>query len=116
VELLQGDLLEPLPEPVDVIIANLPYIRDCGMFALSPEIINFEPRVALAGGEDGLDKIRSLLAQIEGKIKSEVHLFMEIGQGQDKTVRSLINNYLAGARTQLIPDLSGINRVVKVAL
>jgi release factor glutamine methyltransferase len=116
VELLQGDLLEPLPQTVDVIAANLPYIEDCELFALSPEIINFEPMIALAGGKDGLDSIRSLLAQIPGKIKPRGAFFMEIGQGQDKAVASLINSYFPQASLELIPDLNKINRVVKVTL
>jgi release factor glutamine methyltransferase len=116
VELLQGDLLQPLPEPVDVIVANLPYIKDSELKVLSPEIINFEPVIALAGGEDGLDKIRCLLAQAPSKICPEGCLFLEVGQDQDKAASSIINNYFPQASIELIPDLSGINRVVKVML
>lgn len=116
VELLQGNLLEPIPQRVNVILANLPYIKDSELKALSPEIINFEPMIALAGGEDGLDKIRCLLAQIPGKICPEGSLFLEVGQGQDKVVSSIINDYFPQASIELIPDLSGINRVVKVIL
>jgi release factor glutamine methyltransferase len=116
VELLHGDLLEPLPEPVDVIVANLPYIKDCELRTLSPEIINFEPMIALAGGEDGLDKIRQLLYHVLEKIRPKGCLLLEIGQDQDKVVTSLINSYLPQASVELIPDLSRINRVVKTAL
>ncbi len=116
VELIQGNLLEPLPQPVNVIVANLPYIKDSELKALSPEIINFEPMIALAGGEDGLDKIRCLLAQIPGKICPEGSLFLEVGQAQDKVVSSIINGYFPQASVELIPDLSGINRVVRVIL
>ena len=59
VELLQGNLLEPLPQPVDMIVANLPYIKDCEFKDLGPEIRDYEPTMALAGGEDGLDKIQT---------------------------------------------------------
>lgn len=114
--LLPGNLLEPLPEPVDMVVANLPYIKNCELKTLSPEIIDFEPVIALAGGEDGLDNITSLLAQIPEKIHSEGCLFLEIGQGQDKAVTSLINSYLPEASVELFPDLSGINRVAKVVL
>jgi len=116
VKLLQGNLLEPLPEPVDMIVSNLPYIRDPELKMLSPEIINFEPIIALAGGEDGLDKIRCLLAQIPGKICPEGCLFLEVGQDQDRAASSIVNNYFPQASIELIPDLSGINRVVKVIL
>ena len=49
VELLRGDLLEPLPEPVDMVVGNLPYVGDCEFGGLSPGIRDFEPRLALAG-------------------------------------------------------------------
>jgi len=68
VELLQGNLLEPLPQPVDMIVANLPYIKTCEFKDLSPEIINFEPTIALTGGKNGLDKIRQMLEQMPGKL------------------------------------------------
>jgi len=116
VKLLQGDLLEPLPELVDVIVANLPYIRDCEFCALSPEIVDFEPVIALSGGEDGLDKIRCLLQQAPGKIRTGGCLLLEAGQGQDKAVSSIINSHFPPASIELIPDLSGINRVMKVVL
>jgi len=116
VKLLQGDLLEPLPEPVDVIVANLPYIRNCEFCTLRPEIVDFEPVIALAGGEDGLDKIRCLLHQTPGKIRPGGCLLLEAGQGQDKAVSSIINSHFPQASIELIPDLSGINRVVKAVL
>lgn len=116
VELLQGNLLEPLPEPVDTIVANLPYIRNCELQTLSPEITNFEPTLAIAGGNDGWDKIRLLLDQVPGKLRPEGYLLLEIGQRQDKAVSSMINSYFPQARVELIPDLSGINRVVRIIL
>jgi len=113
VKLLQGNLLEPLHEPVDIIVANLPYIKDADLETLSPEIVNFEPALALAGGRDGLDKIHSLLTQIPGKICPGGCFLLEIGQGQDKAVSSLINSYFPQTKLELFPDLSGIYRAVK---
>ncbi len=116
VELLHGNLLEPLPEPADMIVANLPYIRNSELQTLSSEITNFEPMSAIDGGNDGWDKIRLLIGQVPGKLHPEGYLLLEIGEGQDKTVSSMINSYFPQARVELIPDLSGINRVVKVIL
>jgi len=89
VELLQGNLLEPLSQPADMIVANLPYIKDCEFKDLSPEIINFEPTTALAGGEDGLDKIQQILEQMPGKLNYRGCFLLEIGKGQGKEVLSL---------------------------
>ncbi|MBN2186078.1 MAG: peptide chain release factor N(5)-glutamine methyltransferase [Dehalococcoidia bacterium] len=116
VELLQGNLLEPLPKPVDMIVANLPYVRDSELQALSPEIINFEPIIALGGGKNGLDKIQQLLEQIPGKLNHGGHFLLEIGQYQGEAVTSLISNHFPQASIELTPDLSGIDRVVKVGV
>jgi release factor glutamine methyltransferase len=116
VKLLHGNLLVPLPQLVDMIVANLPYIKDCEFRDLSPEIRDYEPAVALAGGEDGLDKIQQILEQMPGKLSYGACFLLEIGQGQGEMVTSLIKNYFPKASIQLISDLGGIERVVKVVL
>ena len=116
VELLQGNLLEPLSQPVDMIVANLPYIKDCEFKDLSPEIIDFEPTSALAGGLDGLDEIQRMLEQMPGKLSREGSFLLEIGQGQGRVVTSLIKGQFQQANIELISDLGGIERVVKVRL
>jgi release factor glutamine methyltransferase len=121
VELLQGNLLEPLPRAVDLVVANLPYVKDCEFRDLSPEVREYEPTVALAGGRDGLNKIREMLEQMQPKKSAypgegPAYLLLEIGQGQGERVTSLVNNYFPQASIELIPDLGGIERVVKVGL
>jgi len=121
VELLQGNLLEPLPQPVDIIVANLPYIKDREFKDLSPEIRNYEPTMALAGGQDGLDKIQQMLEQMPGKLNTHLGgcsacFLLEIGQEQGEMVTSLIKSNFPQASIELIPDLGGIERVVKVIL
>lgn len=114
VELLRGDLLEPLPGPVNMIVANLPYIRTSDLKVLSPEIADFEPRIALAGGEDGLDNIRRILQTMPAKLSAAGCLVLEIGQGQGDAVVSLIRNSYPEARIELVRDPAGIDRVAEV--
>jgi len=114
VELLSGNLLEPLPHPVDMIVANLPYIKNSEFEDLSPEIVDFEPTVALAGGKDGLDRIQQMLEQVPGKLNDGACLLLEIGLGQGDAVTSLIDSYFPQVDIELIPDLGGIDRVVQV--
>jgi release factor glutamine methyltransferase len=114
VTLLQGDLLEPVPEPVDLIVANLPYVRSSELENLSPELNRFEPRTAIDGGENGLKCIRQLLEQTKGKINPQGCLLLEIGQNQEQEVTRLINSYLNKVSFTFIRDLNGINRVVKI--
>ena len=121
VELLQGNLLEPLSQAVDLIVANLPYVKDREFVDLSPEIREYEPTIALAGGRDGLDKIREMLEQMRGKEDIcpgdlPAYLLLELGQGQGDMVTSLVNEYFPQATIELIPDLGGIERVAKVGL
>ena len=114
VHLLLGDMLQPLSEPVNIILANLPYVRDSEMNDLSPEIREFEPGVALAGGIDGLDKIRQLLPQARQKLLPEGLVLLEIGYGQGAAVTDLVEGHFPAAKVDLIPDLAGIERVVRV--
>jgi release factor glutamine methyltransferase len=121
VELLQGNLLESLPGAADLVVANLPYVKDCEFVDLSPEIREHEPTIALAGGKDGLDKIREMLEQMRAKgsaypDEGAAYLLLEIGQGQGEMVTSLVNDCFPQASIGLISDLSGIERVVKVGL
>lgn len=116
VTLLHGNLLQPLPEPVDLVVANLPYIKNSELISLSPEIANFEPRMALGGGRNGLDCIRHLLQQVKEKINTGGCLLLEIGHDQEKEVSRLIRSYLDEVNFRFIPDFNGINRVVKIDL
>ncbi|MBM4445851.1 MAG: peptide chain release factor N(5)-glutamine methyltransferase [Chloroflexi bacterium] len=116
ITLLQGNLLEPLPEPVDILVANLPYIKSSELTNLSPEIIQFEPRMAIDGGESGLHYIRQLLEQAEVKINTKGCLLLEIGHNQEREVRHLINICLGKISVGFISDLNGINRVAKIDL
>ena len=69
ISLLQGDMLAPLPEPVDLIIANLPYVKELEL--LTPSPVDSEPQLALNGGPDGLEKIRQLCHQAGSKLYPE---------------------------------------------
>jgi release factor glutamine methyltransferase len=114
VTLLQGDLLEPVPETVDLIVANLPYIKSSELESLSPEITRFEPRTAIDGGKNGLKCIHRLLEQTENKISRRGCILLEIGQNQEQDIISLIHGLLKKVNFTLIPDLNGINRVIKI--
>ncbi len=116
VHLLEGDLLDPLPEPVDIIIANLPYVKDADLSQLSAEIRLFEPSSALAGGEDGLDKVRQLLGQAGRKLRPGSLVLVEIAAGQRQAVAAWARSLFPGARVELAQDLGGWDRVLIVKL
>jgi release factor glutamine methyltransferase len=115
IHLLQGYLLKPLPESVDIIVANLPYISDEEMIRLGPEVRDFEPRLALAGGIQGLDLIGELLAQAPGRIRENGALFVELGQGQGILAVPLAKKHFPQSEVCLWPDLSGMDRVLSLS-
>lgn len=114
IQLLHGDMLEPLPEPVDLITANLPYVTK-GEISRSG-LADFEPRIALDGGADGLDKIRQLCQQVADKLSRRGCMLLEIGQGQGRVVTSLMQRCFPSASVEIIPDLQGIERIVSLCL
>ena len=85
----------------DLVVANLPYVRADEWDALAPEITGYEPRDALLAGEDGLDEIRSLVAEAA----AGTLLALEHAPGQAAAVRELLSD----AETR--DDLSGRERV-----
>jgi release factor glutamine methyltransferase len=114
VTVLSGNLLQPLPEPVDLVVANLPYIKNSELPSLSPEIAKFEPMMALDGGRSGLDCIRQLLQQVKKKTNAGGCLLLEIGQNQEEEVSRLIHSCLNEVNFRFIADFNGINRVAKI--
>ncbi|MFC1875244.1 peptide chain release factor N(5)-glutamine methyltransferase [Chloroflexota bacterium] len=111
IRLLCGDMLEPLPEPVDFIVANLPYVKLSDIDDHCPE-----PLLALAGGADGLEKIKHLIHQVDGKLNPSGCLLLEMGLGQRAAITSLLHYLFPTAGLEVIPDLGGIDRVVSMAL
>ncbi len=82
IALLQGDLYEPLGERrYDLILANPPYVDAESLAAFPPEFAA-EPRLAHAGGSDGLDIVRRILARTREFLEPDEALVCEIGQGR----------------------------------
>lgn len=111
IKLLHGDMLQPLLNPVNFIIANMPYVKQSELNNCS-----FEPQLALDGGIDGLKNIRRLCHQINDKLLPEGCLLLEIGKGQKEVVIPLLNDLFPTASIEVVSDLGGINRVVIMTL
>jgi release factor glutamine methyltransferase len=111
---LEGDLLAPLPEPVDLIAANLPYVSEDEYAALPPGIRVYEPRVALAAGPDGLDAIRRLLRIARPHLAPGGAILLEIGATQGAAVSALATRTFPEARVEVIPDYRGRDRIVEI--
>jgi release factor glutamine methyltransferase len=117
ITLLQGDLLAPLPQKVDIIAANLPYISGTDYARLSPGVRDYEPELALAAGPKGLDVIERLLAQAPEHLNPGGILFLEIGYDQGEAVLNLAHRLIPNARyIGLRQDYHGQDRLVTVAI
>jgi release factor glutamine methyltransferase len=115
VDFRAGDLLEPLaaePGGLDLVVSNPPYIPSGDVDGLMPEVARFEPRLALDGGEDGLDCYRRLVPGCARVLRPGGALIMEIGEEQGGAVRSLIEESGHYRDIEITPDLNGLDRIV----
>jgi release factor glutamine methyltransferase len=87
---VETSFLDGIDGPVDVIVSNPPYVPSGAEPALTPEIRDYEPRVAVFAGEDGLDGLRSVVAAAAAKLVPGGWLIMEFGCGQEALVASLV--------------------------
>jgi release factor glutamine methyltransferase len=106
----RSDLLDQIDGSFDWIVANLPYIPTADIPGLQREV-QFDPALALDGGEDGLAIVKRLLESIPGKIALNGVVALELGQGQAKTV----SNFLARQNyrdVSIMEDYQGVERVL----
>ena len=112
IEFLLGSFFQPVVgRRFDLIVSNPPYITHADLATLQPEVRDFEPRLALDGGPDGLDAYRVLAAEAPRHLEPNGWLLMEIGAGQDKDVAGLLADAGFDAIVT-VPDSAGILRVV----
>ena len=114
IRFLEGDLLDPLPEPVDLIVANMPYVKEAELSEANS--LKFEPVMALNGGLDGITQIDRLCRQAGQRLRSDGCLLLEIGQGQAETVTTILHKVFPSACVGVTPDFGGIKRVVNAYL
>lgn len=108
---VKSDLFSGLSETYDIIVSNPPYIPDGEIPYLESEVRDFEPRLALAGGRDGLDFYRKIAAEASAFLNPDGILAMEIGFDEGQAVSQIMKEH--GFRNvSLFQDLAGKDRVV----
>ncbi len=100
-----------------LIVSNPPYVcHDEILESLEPEVIDFEPILALDGGKDGLDLVRRIAKDILGYLAPEGMFFMELGANQGGDVKDIFSSAIFGVRTfkqvEIYQDYSGRDRVL----
>ncbi len=115
IRFLRGDLWRALNghalPPVDLIVANPPYVPSGVLDGLMPEV-QWEPRSALDGGTDGLTVLRDIITSAPPRLRAGGRLVLEIGSDQAAAVLRLLDETHACAPGQVRRDLAGQDRVV----
>ncbi|MHC4371295.1 MAG: N5-glutamine methyltransferase family protein, partial [Planctomycetota bacterium] len=117
IELLQGDLFEPLVKQLDVdafdlIVCNPPYVSSAEYEVLAKNVKDYEPKSALLAGVDGLDVYRRVTKKVDEFLKSGATLMLEIGYDQGQSVRELLEQTGAFAEIKIEKDPHDNDRVV----
>ena len=116
IRFLAGDLFSPLKEgktQFDLILSNPPYIPSSTIGTLVREIAEFEPRIALDGGPDGLEFFRRMVMGAGSFLKDGGWLMLELGKGQGEAVAEMIRNTGFFESPCIIKDHSGEDRVIR---
>ena len=109
-----GDLLSPIQGPVDLILANLPYVMSSEVPTLEPELRLYEPLEAFDGGADGLVLIGKLLADAPQYLSKGGAVVLEMDPRQIDHAKSLALDAFPGATVRILLDLAGRPRVLVV--
>lgn len=110
----QGDLLEPFMNGpiIDVLVSNPPYIPSGDVPELQREVKDYEPRLALDGGEDGLNPYRAMSTQLGRLPRLPRLVAWEVGAGQADDVAELLKTAAEWASVRFVLDYAGIKRHV----
>ncbi len=118
VHLVHGDLLLPLPEPVDMLIANLPYVGTDEVDVMTRDVLDYEPHQALFSGPKGLDLLQRFFEQVctLEKLKPHGVMLLEIGYRQRELLTKLLAHMLPDATITFQKDYAGWDRMLQVTL
>ena len=103
---VEGDWFEPVAGAFDIIVSNPPYIRDGDIAGLAPDVRNFDPWAALAGGADGLDAYRRIAEGAPAHLAAGGLILLEIGAGQADGVAAIFGRN-GFERDAAVKDLGG---------
>jgi release factor glutamine methyltransferase len=117
IKLLCGDLFDPLipqmdTEKFDLIVCNPPYVSAPEFKKLERNVKDYEPRLALFAGTDGLDVYRRIIEKVDSFLKPDAALMLEVGYAQGQTVRELLEKANCFAEITIEKDHHNNDRIV----
>ncbi len=118
IRLLQGDLIAPLPEKVDLLLANLPYVGTDEMAGMLEDVLAYEPPTALFSGSRGLDLLQRFCTDVQrsGILNVGGEMLLEIGYQQGEVVAQWIKKVWPQAIVAVQKDYAGFDRFVLATL
>ena len=117
VEFFQGSMLEPFIErdiKVDILVSNPPYIKT--VETIEASVYDYEPHVALFGGEDGLKFYREILQNAHKILKPKGFIFFEMGYDLKDSLSALAKEYYPESRIEVYKDINGKDRMMMIAV
>jgi release factor glutamine methyltransferase len=112
VSLQHGDWHYGLDERFDIVVSNPPYIPSAIIDTLDDDVRNFDPRIALDGGEDGLTPYRVLFRALPSLLKQDGLFVFEFGLDQGADLMRMAESVKGLTNVRIIRDLSNIDRVI----
>lgn len=111
IEFVESDMFSGvIDRKFDVIISNPPYIKKSDIETLQVEVKDFEPMLALDGGDDGFDYYRIISTQVKNHLNEGGVLLLECGEGQAHIIKDMLVGYKS---IEIIKDYENIDRIVK---
>ena len=111
---VQSDLFKNIRGKFELITANPPYIKHKEIETLPRDVKDYEPRIALDGGEDGLDFYRAIAEKVSRYIARGGMVMLEVGEGQAQDVIKIFRSTTRCDFAMVVKDLQGVERVVKI--
>ena len=117
IKLLCGDLFDAIiphldVEKFDLIVCNPPYVSAAEFEKLEKNVKDYEPRLALYAGADGLDIYRKIIEQVDDFLKADGALMLEIGYAQGQAVRKLLEDTSVFGEIRIEKDFHDNDRIV----
>lgn len=112
INFVQSDLFSHVHGRFNLIVCNPPYIKSGEISSLQSEVRDYEPRIALDGGDDGLDFYRRLAKEVTRYITRGGLLMLEVGEGQAEDVLKLFDKR---EYAMVVKDFAGVDRFLKIA-
>lgn len=112
VDFVQSDLFRSVRGRFNIIVCNPPYIKSGDIPGIQKEVREYEPKIALDGGEDGLEFYRRIAKSVRSYLARDGILLLECGEGQTEEILKLFEKR---DYAMVIKDLSGVERFLKIA-